>query len=182
MKSGELSRYLTILNRELSPRALSLDEKPPCSAHHVPVLRGAAGDAPPRPWLLQAGSGQGSGIPFNSPPRYSEVPVSLGSSLSITLGFLLASRSSFWLWRKELEGTGSGGEENGKGARRNVPSSPLVPGAAEEADHSDWCHTPAHRSGGYTWRQDQGTEQRWRFPEREGELEQPVGKRIREQG
>lgn len=76
----------------------------------------------------------------------------LGLSLFIIFGFFFVSRSLFWFWRKELEGIGSGGEEDGKGAKRNVFFSFFVFGVVEEVDYSDWCYILVYRFGGYIWR------------------------------
>lgn len=102
----------------------------------------------PAPQASAGWSGGGSGIPFISPPHSFEALVSLGSSLSITLGFL--PRSSFWFCRKEPKGTGGGGEEASEEVQGRRPL-PVPPGAAEETDHSERCHTPAGLRGWCTY-------------------------------
>lgn len=66
--------------------------------------------APRRPGFCRLVLDEGLAFPLFHPLICFEGPVSLGSNLSITLGFL-PPKSSFWLWRKELKGTGGGGEE-----------------------------------------------------------------------
>lgn len=93
--------------------------------------------------------------------------MSLGSSLSTTLGFL-HPRSSFWLWRKELEETGNTGEESGEEVQgRKPPPAPLLPRQQKKLTTVNtmaipcvgWCThmgaTPGHGQ---------------RFPEQEGGL------------
>lgn len=135
---------------ESRPRALRRGKPPQlCPPSTSPWGRGRGCSPPPR--LLRASSGRGSGVPLTSRPHYPEAPVPLGPSLCRALE-CLSSRSLLQLWRKELEGTGSGGEEAMRGTGKEASSCALAPGPAEETDHSELSHTrppgPAHTRGG----------------------------------
>lgn len=130
---------------------MCLGEKPPGSAHHVTAPHREAGAAPHTPGFCGLVLDKDLAFPLTPlHPRCSEAPLSLVSGLFITLGFLPSSKSSFRVWRKELEGTGSQGK-----------------GAEEETDHSECRHTPAGQWGWCTrsWRQGPGRRPRRRFPE-----------------
>lgn len=117
---GHLSRYPPAhVGSEATELSVWVRSLPSC-AQQVSALGGETGAAPRPSGLLGAGSGPGAGLPVILTPHCSEAPVSLGSSLSVTLGFL-PPRSLFRLCRKELEGSHSRGEEAGEGRGEESP-------------------------------------------------------------
>lgn len=161
-RRGKPSHDLTALVRQLSPGTLCMGEKPSLceEVETAPRPQASAGWFWMRVWYSL------------SLPHCFEGPVSLGSSLSITLGFL-PLKSSFWLWRKELKGTGGGGEEASEEVqgRKPLPVPFLLGQQKKQTTVNAAAPQPACRAGALTWGPDQGMGQR--FLEQEG-LEKPV--------